>query len=243
MESAVTPYGLEGKTKKEEVAEMFDNISGRYDFLNHFLSMGIDKLWRRKAVKMISRFQPNRVLDVATGTGDFAIEIARSLPTKQIIGVDISEGMLTVGRQKVNKAGLEKRLILESGDSEQLRFENDYFDAITVAFGVRNFEHLETGLAEMYRVLKPASPLAIIEFSKPEKFPFKQLYFFYFKNILPLMGRLVSKDPRAYTYLPESVEVFPYGSRFESILQATGFRHTKVHRLTFGIASIYLAVK
>jgi demethylmenaquinone methyltransferase/2-methoxy-6-polyprenyl-1,4-benzoquinol methylase len=241
--TSVTPYAQSDKTKKEQVAEMFDNISGRYDFLNHFLSMGIDKGWRRNAVNMLKPFAPVKVLDVATGTGDFAIEIAVNLQPKEVVGVDISEGMLRVGRQKVARAGLEQNLRLESGDSENLQFETDYFDAITVAFGVRNFENLERGLAEMYRVLKPASPLTIIEFSKPERFPFKQLYFFYFKNILPLLGRLVSKDHRAYTYLPESVEAFPYGDRFAEILRKTGFRQVKVKPLTFGIASIYLAVK
>lgn len=243
MAETVTPYGLASKSKKEEVAEMFDNISEKYDFLNHLLSMGIDKGWRRKAVKMLRPFEPISVLDVATGTGDFALEIARSLKSCKVVGVDISEGMLRVGREKIEKLSMSQTVRMESGDSENLQFGTDYFDAITVAFGVRNFERLEAGLKEMYRVLKPASPLVIIEFSKPRRFPFKQIYFFYFKNILPLLGRMVSKDPRAYTYLPESVNAFPHGEQFAEILRRAGFRQVRITPLTFGIASIYLAVK
>lgn len=239
--STVKPYN-KGASKKEEVAEMFNNIAGNYDFLNHFLSMGIDVLWRKKAIKRLKSIQPKNMLDVATGTGDFAIE-ALSLNPNKITGVDISQEMLNVGIKKMKEKGHDKVIHLQLGDSENLPFENDTFDAITVSFGVRNFENLEKGLAEMQRVLKPGGKVMIIEFSKPEKFPIKQLYNFYFLNILPTIGKIVSKDARAYTYLPESVNAFPYGDQFMNILNKVGYKNCKNIPLSFGIASIYEASK
>jgi demethylmenaquinone methyltransferase/2-methoxy-6-polyprenyl-1,4-benzoquinol methylase len=235
--STVKPYN-KGASKKEEVAEMFNNIDGNYDFLNHFLSMGIDVLWRKKAIKKLQAVAPKKMLDVATGTGDFAIE-ALALKPDEIIGVDISKEMLNVGIKKMKEKGHDNVIHLQLGDSENLPFENNTFDAITVSFGVRNFENLEKGLAEMYRVLKPGGKVMIIEFSKPEKFPIKQLYNFYFLNILPTIGKIVSKDSRAYTYLPESVNAFPYGQRFMDVLNKVGYKNPKNIPLTFGIASIY----
>lgn len=237
----VKPYSQEG-SKKEQVAEMFDNISARYDFLNHLLSLNIDKLWRKKAVKLIKPYQPKQVLDVATGTADFAIEL-RNLKPDNITGVDISAGMLEVGKTKIKKRSLDKLIHLELGDAEHMPFDDDHFEAITVAFGVRNFENLRNGLKEIHRVLKPGYPLAVLEFSKPRSFPWKQLYNFYFIAILPMIGKLVSKDSRAYTYLPESVKVFPEGKEFIDILSEVGYRNIKEYRLTFGISTIYLAEK
>lgn len=238
----VTPYKKADQSKKEQVAEMFDNISANYDFLNHFLSLGIDILWRKRAIGLLKAYQPKKILDIATGTGDFALE-AVSLRPEKIIGVDISRDMVGVGQVKVRKKGLDDKVELTYGDSENLQFEDNSFDAITVSFGVRNFENLEKGLTEMHRVLKPGKAAAIIEFSKPSNFPIKQLYFFYFKTILPVLGKLVSKDPRAYTYLPESVDAFPYGNEFLGILKKVGYTKCQSIPLTFGIASIYLAEK
>lgn len=239
---AVTPYNKEGEGKKQQVASMFNNIAANYDFLNHFLSMGIDILWRKKAIRLLKPFQPKVMLDVATGTADFAIEAINLNPDK-VVGCDISSEMLAVGQKKIEKKNLDNKITLQLGDSENLPFETNTFDAITVAFGVRNYENLEAGLAEMLRVLKPGGHIAIIEFSKPEKFPIKQLYNFYFLNILPTIGKLVSKDSRAYTYLPESVNAFPYGNAFLSILSKLGYKEAKDIPLTFGIASIYFASK
>lgn len=240
----VLPYKDQNKGKKEQVATMFDNISPRYDLLNHLLSLGIDVLWRKKAIRLLRKRQPAPVslLDVATGTGDFALE-ALSLHPKKIIGVDISAGMLEVGRQKIAKRGLGNRIELLQADSENLPFEDNMFDAVIVAFGVRNFENLQKGLKEMNRVLKPGGAVAILEFSKPRTFPFRQAYNFYFKHILPRVGRLVSKDQSAYTYLPESVQAFPDGNEFLKILEATGYTKTAWKPLTFGISAIYLASK
>lgn len=221
---------------------MFDSISKRYDFLNHFLSLGIDIIWRKKAISELKNDHPKLILDIATGTGDFAIE-ALSLDPDKIIGVDISEGMLDMGRKKLSKKRLNEKIELRSGDSEGLQFEDNHFDAVIVAFGVRNFEHLEEGLTDMYRVLKPGGKVVVLEFSKPTKFPMKQLYGFYFKYILPIIGRLVSKDTTAYTYLPESVDQFPDGNRFTNILKQIGFNQTKFRPLTFGISSIYTGIK
>ncbi|MCX2742840.1 bifunctional demethylmenaquinone methyltransferase/2-methoxy-6-polyprenyl-1,4-benzoquinol methylase UbiE [Mangrovivirga sp. M17] len=239
----VVPYKNKEEGKKKQVADMFNSISKKYDFLNHFLSLGIDILWRKKAVKQLKPYQPEVILDIATGTGDFAIEAAKGLPAKEIIGVDISEGMLEVGKDKMKEKGLNDLITMELGDSENLRFEDNKFDAVIVAFGVRNFENLEAGLSEMYRVLKPGGRLSIIEFSQPEKFPFKQSYNFYFKYILPSIGKIVSKDNAAYTYLPESVEVFPYGKKFVNILEQLNYKQAKCQPLTFGISSIYTATK
>ncbi len=222
----VLPYKDKKSGKKQQVADMFDNISPRYDFLNHFLSLGIDIRWRKKAIKLLKEIQPKKILDIATGTGDFAIE-SLSLNPDKVIGVDISEGMLSVGREKLKKRKLDAKITLQSGDSEDLPFEDNMFDAIIVAFGVRNFENLEKGLAEMYRVVRPGGKVVILEFSKPKRFPFKQLYNFYFKNILPTIGKTISKDNSAYTYLPESVKSFPDGAVFTSILDKLGFKNTE----------------
>lgn len=241
MAQEVTPYHSE-KSKKEQVAEMFDNIAGNYDFLNHFLSLGIDILWRKKAVRLLSKRKPKQILDVATGTGDFALE-SLSLNPDKVVGVDISKDMVSVGQKKVVKKGLKDKVELVYGDSENLQFEDHTFDAITVAFGVRNFEDLDKGLSEMLRVLKPGGQIAVIEFSKPENFPIKQIYNFYFKNILPGLGKMISKDARAYTYLPESVDAFPYGKTFLDRMHEVGYTKAQCIPLTFGIASIYLAEK
>jgi len=238
----VVPYKEGDKTKKEQVADMFNNISHRYDFLNHTLSLGIDILWRKKAIRMLKPYAPQTVLDIATGTGDFALEAARLNP-KKIIGVDISEGMLEVGRQKMIKKGKADLIDLRFGDSENLDFDDNNFDVLTVAFGVRNFENLKKGLAEMFRVTNDGGHVMIIEFSKPAKFPIKQLYNFYFNVILPKVGKLVSKDNAAYQYLPESVAAFPDGQAFLKILNKVGYKEAKCIPLTFGISSIYWARK
>jgi demethylmenaquinone methyltransferase/2-methoxy-6-polyprenyl-1,4-benzoquinol methylase len=238
----VVPYKEKDQGKKEQVAEMFNNISKRYDLLNHVLSMGIDILWRKKAVRMLKPFSPKVILDIATGTGDFAIESSNLNPTK-IYGVDISEGMLDVGKKKIEKKKLTNVIEMQLGDSEKLSFEDNFFDAVTVAFGVRNYENLKLGLSEMFRVMKPGGHVVIIEFSKPSKFPVKQLYNFYFKAILPLIGKMVSKDKSAYEYLPESVSAFPYGQKFVDIMKDVGFTETKAIPLTLGISSIYWGSK
>lgn len=238
----VLPYKDKSDAKKKQVAEMFDSISGKYDFLNHFLSLGIDIRWRKKAIKMLADLNPKQILDIATGTGDFAIESLKLNPDK-VIGVDISEGMLNVGRVKMKKRGYADIIDMQSGDSENLHFDDNKFDAVIVAFGVRNFENLEKGLSEMNRVLRPGGRAIILEFSKPTVFPFKQLYNFYFRWILPKIGKVVSKDNAAYTYLPESVNEFPYGDDFLKILEKTGYKNTKCKPLTLGISSIYVGEK
>ena len=238
----VVPYKEDRSGKKAQVARMFDSISGNYDFLNHFLSAGIDIRWRRKAIKLLADGNPKLILDVATGTGDFAVE-ALSLHPDKVIGVDISEGMLAVGRKKMKERGFDPKIELMSGDSENLPFEENKFDAVIVAFGVRNFENLEKGLAEMRRVLKPGGRMVVLEFSKPKMFPVKQLYNFYFRFILPKIGKLVSRDPAAYTYLPESVEAFPDGDKFIHILDQLGFKNTACKPLTLGISSLYTGIK
>jgi demethylmenaquinone methyltransferase/2-methoxy-6-polyprenyl-1,4-benzoquinol methylase len=238
----VVPYKNKQSGKKEQVAEMFNNISGNYDFLNHFLSLGIDIVWRKKAIKLLKKEEPKTILDVATGTADFAIQ-SMSLKPEKVIGVDISDGMLDQGRIKIREKGLEKIIELQNGDSEDLPFEDNYFDAVIVAFGVRNFENLELGLSNILRVLKKGGRLVVLEFSKPKSFPMKQLFGFYFKNILPLLGKLVSKDNAAYTYLPESVEAFPEGEDFNVIMRKLGFEKVKDIPLTFGISSIYTGLK
>lgn len=239
---AVIPYKDKQGSKKEQVANMFDNISSKYDFLNHFLSLGIDISWRKKAIKLLKKDQPKQILDIATGTGDFAIEALVLNPDK-VTGVDISEGMLAVGREKMKKRNLSDKIELLSGDSEALQFEDNKFDAVIVSFGVRNFENLEKGLADMYRVLRPGGKTVILEFSKPKSFPFKQLYSFYFKWILPKIGNTISKDQAAYTYLPESVRQFPDGQDFLQILKKVGFKDTQCKPLTLGISSIYTGTK
>ena len=221
---------------------MFNNISRRYDFLNHFLSLGIDRGWRRKAINILRPLKPQSILDVATGTGDFAVQ-AMSLKPQKVVGVDISEGMLDVGKKKIIAKGLSNVVSLQYGDSENLPFGDNSFDAITVGFGVRIFEDLRRGLGEMYRVLKPGGKAVILEFSRPKSFPFKQVYNFYFSFILPRIGKMVSKDDSAYTYLPKSVEAFPDGEDFLRILQDVGFKQNQCRSLTFGVSSIYTGTK
>lgn len=239
---SVVPYKDAQADKKSQVAQMFNSIAGKYDFLNHFLSAGIDIYWRKQAVKVMAQNKPALLLDIATGTGDFAIEALRLNPQK-IIGIDISEGMLAVGQEKLKKKNLTDKIELQLGDSENLAFASNTFDGTMAAFGVRNFENLPQGLSEMYRVLKPGGRIVVLEFSKPRAFPFKQVYNFYFKNILPVFGKLISKDQSAYTYLPESVQAFPDGQEFINILQQVGFKNTQWHSLTFGISSIYTGLK
>ena len=239
----LTPYKNSSSGKKEQVALMFNNIARRYDFLNHFLSLGIDKIWRRKTIKSLKGISENPViLDVASGTGDLAIS-ALQLNPKQIIGIDISEEMLNVGIKKIQKKGYSRLIKLQKGDSENIEFENDFFNGITVAFGVRNFENLQKGLSEMYRVLKPKGKVAILEFSKPAKFPVKQIYNFYFNKILPFIGKLISNDNSAYTYLPESVNQFPEKDEFIAELKKIGFKKCNFKLVSFGIATIYSAEK
>lgn len=240
-DSNVKPYNTDN-SKKEEVAEMFNNISPKYDFLNHLLSLGIDHLWRRKAIRMLKKEAPKRVIDLATGTGDFALA-ALKLNPDEIIGVDISEGMLEEGRRKVKKRGKEDIISMILGDSENLPFEDNEFDALTVGFGVRNYENLEKGLSDMLRVIKPGGTAIILEFSKPKKFPVKQFFGFYSKFIIPTIGKMVSKDNAAYEYLPESVTAFPEGEEFMDILRKVGYKNPTATLVSGGIATIYKAVK
>ena len=240
--SIVKPYNSGDASKKEEVAEMFDNISKRYDFLNHFLSLGIDKLWRRKAVRQLKDLRPKRILDLATGTGDFAIA-ALKLNPDEVVGVDISQGMLDMGIQKMKKRGHDKIVKMQLADSEKLPFEDASFDALTVGFGVRNYENLEKGLSDMLRILRPGGKAVILDFSKPKKFPIKQVFGFYSKRVIPFLGKLISKDKRAYAYLPESVEAFPEGTDFETIMTKLGYKEVNSILLSGGIATIYMGLK
>lgn len=232
----VTPYSPEG-SKREQVERMFDNISPKYDLLNRLFSLGIDQGWRRKVVRLLGQEPVERLLDVATGTADLAILGATR--AKQVTGVDISEGMLAHGRTKVERKGLTQRVVLQRADSAALPFADGTFDAVTVAFGVRNFEHLEQGLREMARVLRPNGRIFVLEFSKPTKAPMKQLFRFYFHRVMPTIGRTVSKDSAAYTYLPKSVDAFPEGQAFLEIMARAGFREVKAEPLTGGIATLY----
>ncbi|MGC5746744.1 bifunctional demethylmenaquinone methyltransferase/2-methoxy-6-polyprenyl-1,4-benzoquinol methylase UbiE [Chryseobacterium sp. NFX27] len=236
----VTPYNSEA-TKKSQVEDMFDNIAPKYDLLNHVLSMKIDVLWRNTLVKMMKKDNPQEVLDVATGTGDLAITIEKGTNAK-VIGLDLSQQMLNVGVIKIKKLKLDGKISMQKGDAENLPFEDNRFDAVSVAFGVRNFENLTKGLAELRRVVKDNKSVYILEFSKVEGFlgPF---YMFYFRNILPAIGRLVSKDNRAYTYLPDSVNAFPFGEKMKQILLDTGFKKVEYKKLSLGIATIYKATK
>jgi len=228
--------------KKEYVRNMFNSIAKRYDFLNHFLSMNIDYLWRKKVISLLKPYHPQTILDVATGTADLAIQ-ASLLKPKQIIGIDISEEMLKIGQKKLSDKNKECIIQLINADAENMPFENDSFDACTVAFGVRNFEDLKQGLSEMHRVLKSNGKVVILEFSKPSDFPVKQIYGFYFKTILPFVGKLVSKSDDAYIYLPDSVSKFPTSENFILLLKEVGFKEISAHQLSFGIASIYFGVK
>ena len=238
----VVPYKNQNKGKKEQVADMFNSISHKYDFLNHLLSGGIDIIWMRKAIKLLKNKGIKKVLDIATGTGDFAIEALKINPDK-IVGVDISEGMLAFGKEKIKKMGLEKTIQLQKGDSEKLPFSDNSFDAVIVSFGVRNFENLQKGLTDMFRVTKPGGYCLILEFSNPRKFPMKQLYTFYSKYCLPFLGKMISKDPSAYTYLPESIKAFPSGNDFIDVMEKCGFVNCKQIPLSARIATIYIGHK
>lgn len=238
---SVTPYSNSNDSKKNQVSAMFNNIAHKYDFLNHFLSLGIDRYWRKKAIQKLRTSQPKFILDIATGTGDLAIE-ALKLNPENIIGIDISEEMLAYGQKKLIGKGITS-INLQKADSENLPFETNTFDAITVGFGVRNFENLELGLTEMFRVLKPNGKVIILEFSKPETFPFAQLYQWYFNKILPLIGKLFSKDNDAYDYLYKSVQAFPSKDKFIQILETIGYQNCSQKSLTIGIVSIYMAEK
>jgi demethylmenaquinone methyltransferase/2-methoxy-6-polyprenyl-1,4-benzoquinol methylase len=237
----VKPYNT-NRSKKEEVAEMFNNIAVKYDFLNHFLSLGIDHIWRYKAINELKQIEPKRILDLATGTGDFAIAALRLKP-EQIIGMDISAGMLEVGKTKMLKKKYNHIIDMRLGDSENLPFEDNYFDALTVGFGVRNYENLEKGLSEMLRVVRPGGKLVILEFSKPKKFPIKQVFTFYSKYFIPFFGKRISKDEKAYAYLPESVAAFPEGKAFEDVLKKLQYQNVKSKLVSGGIATIYSGTK
>jgi demethylmenaquinone methyltransferase/2-methoxy-6-polyprenyl-1,4-benzoquinol methylase len=228
--------------KKEQVRSMFNKIAWRYDLLNHLLSLNIDKIWRRKLVKMLSQKKPDSILDVATGTGDLAIAASRIKP-KEIIGIDIADEMLVIGRKKITEKGLDKMITLQTADSENIPYPSERFEATMVAFGVRNFENLDLGLSEMYRILKKNGIIYVLEFSIPTNKMFRPFYFFYFKNILPLIGKMVSKDTAAYTYLPDSVSAFPSGKLFTERLEKAGFTKCTILSLTFGIATIYTGEK
>lgn len=242
MPKKVKPYKSSTLGKKEQVTKMFDNISSNYDDLNRVISFGIDIKWRKRVVNLLKAKKPQRILDIATGTGDLAIQLVET-GAKEIIGLDISQGMLEIGKKKVAEKELSPQIQMVIGDSEDLPFSDNHFDAITVAFGVRNFENLEKGLSEIYRVLKPKGTLAILETSIPTKFPYKQGYLIYSKYLLPNIGRLFSKDRSAYSYLSESAAAFPYGQDFNNILGKIGFIAMENKPQTFGVASIYIATK
>ena len=241
MAVAVTPYKND-LPKKEQVATMFNNIAPSYDLLNSILSFGTHILWRKKAIALLKKEHPLSILDIATGTADLAIEALKLNPEK-VVGVDISEGMLKLGKEKLIKRGLEKKIELLQGDSENLPFDANSFDAVTVAFGVRNFENLEKGLKNIFKVLKPGGTLVVLEFSKPQNFIVKKIYNFYFNRITPFVGRLFSKDRSAYSYLPESVNAFPDGNEFTAIMNTIGFSGSRFYSLTFNIANIYTGKK
>lgn len=240
--SKIKPYKNSNLGKKEQVTKMFDTISGDYDGLNRVISFGIDIKWRKKVVKIVKETNPDTILDIATGTGDLAINLTETNATK-IVGLDISSGMLEIGKEKILRKALESKIDMVLGDSENMPFDDNSFDAITVAFGVRNFETLDNGLKEIYRVLKPNGTFVILETSMPTKFPYLQGYKFYTKNILPLIGKLFSKDRSAYKYLCESASVFPYGEALNNILRKIGFINVEDFPQTFGVATIYKSSK
>lgn len=239
----IVPNSSSALTKKEQVAEMFNSIAFRYDFLNRFLSAGIDVSWRKKAIKQLKDIRPQRILDVATGTADVALLTYKMLQPHRITGIDISEGMLELGRKKIEKAGWQKHIVLQAGDSEALQFEDNTFDAITVAFGVRNFQNLDKGLKEMLRVLKPGGKLVVLEFSKPKQTAFKGLYKLYMNIIAPGFGKMFAKNKDAYQYLNASVQAFPEGQQFLNIMHEAGFTQTYLKTLTLGICTIYCGKK
>lgn len=243
MEKKITPYKDSELGKKKQVEQMFDAISGNYDGLNRIISLGSDVKWRKKVIALVADKNPQNILDIATGTGDLAIQFAQRTSTAQIVGLDLSEGMLSVARIKVEGKPISEKIEFVQGDSEALPFDEGHFDAITVSFGIRNFENLEKGLSEIYRVLKKGGIFVILETSVPTKFPFKQGYHLYTKNILPLVGRLFSKDKVAYGYLSESAANFPFGPALNNILRQIGFNEVKNMPQTFGVATIYTATK
>lgn len=242
MADQINPYKDSNLGKKQQVEQMFDTISGNYDSLNRMISLGTDQGWRRKVLKMVSDTNPESILDIATGTGDLAILLSKS-NAKRIVGLDLSAGMLEVGKSKVSALGLQNKIEMIQGDSENLPFQDNTFDAITVAFGIRNFENLEKGLSEILRVLKPNGIFVILETSVPTNFPFKQGYNFYMKTFMPLMGKVFSKDQKAYEYLSESAKNFPYGEKLNAILQKVGLKNVKHNPQTMGVATIYSASK
>lgn len=238
----IKPYS-ENESKGKQVEQMFDQIAHSYDTLNHRLSWDIDKGWRRKAIKQLKPYAPKSILDVATGTGDFAILSAEMLKPDKLIGIDISEGMMDIGRNKVKQRNLDSIISFTKGDCMHLPFPDESFDAVTAAFGIRNFEDLDRGLKEMQRVLKKGGSLCIIELTSPIRFPMKQLFRIYSHTILPLYGRMISKDDKAYAYLTATIEAFPQGETMIGILKASGFSHASFKRLTFGICTMYIAKK
>jgi len=242
MDKKITPYKNSQLNKKQQVEQMFDTISGNYDGLNRVISFGIDVSWRKKVINIVEAMNPGKVLDIATGTGDLAISLAKT-GAYEIIGLDISEGMLQVGRKKIEAENLSAKIKMIQADSEALPFDDNSFDAITVAFGVRNFEHLEKGLSEIFRVLKPTGIFVVLETSVPTNFVFKQGYKFYSGTILPIIGKLFSKDKVAYSYLSESAASFPYGNKFNNILRKIGFINVEDKPQTFGVATIYTGTK
>ncbi len=242
MSEKITPYNDKNRSKKEQVTEMFDTISGNYDGLNRVISFGIDVKWRKKVVKLVGAIKPDKILDVATGTGDLAIQLSKTGASK-IVGLDISTGMLEIGRKKIASKNLDTVIEMVTGDSEHLPYEENYFDAITVSFGVRNFENLEKGLSEIYRVLRPGGIFVVLETSIPTKTPYKQGHKLYTTKVLPLIGKIFSKDRSAYSYLSESAAAFPYGEAFNNILKKIGFIDVEDTPQTFGVATIYKAKK
>ncbi|MBT8228728.1 MAG: bifunctional demethylmenaquinone methyltransferase/2-methoxy-6-polyprenyl-1,4-benzoquinol methylase UbiE [Bacteroidia bacterium] len=241
-EKIVKPY-KEESSKKVQVTNMFDKIAPKYDLLNRVLSLGIDRRWRSKAISRLNQEEHRKILDVATGTADMVLEINKQISPDEIIGLDISSEMINYGNKKIEKAGLKHLASLEVGDSEKMRFPDNYFDASTVAFGVRNFGNLEKGLSEMERILRPGGKIVILEFSRPLYFPFKQIFNIYFKYILPFIGKKTSKDKKAYNYLYESVQAFPDYEKFANILEKTGFRSVEWKPLSLGICTIYTGIK
>lgn len=242
QQEVIKPYSQEGE-KAQQVEVMFDSIAPTYDLLNHALSLGIDRGWRRKAIDSLGQFHPASILDIATGTGDFAILSAQRLSPQKVIGADISDGMMEVGRQKVRQLGLQDVISFQHQDCLNLTFPDAQFDAVTVAYGVRNFQDLDAGLREMHRVLRPGGHLLIVELATPPHFPMRQLFWLYAHVVMPLVGRIVSRDARAYTYLPATMEAFPQGEVMQGILGRAGFNHVQWHRFTFGICTMYLAQK
>ena len=243
QQETITPYSPNTADKARQVETMFDNIAPTYDRLNHRLSWNIDRYWRRKAIDRLVPHRPKTILDIATGTGDFAIQAAQAMPGATVTGADISEGMMKIGAQKVEQAGLSKQVHFQREDCMQLSFADDTFDAVTAAFGIRNFANLDRGLSEMCRVLKPGGRLVIVELTTPVRFPMRQLFHVYSHTVLPLYGRLISHDTSAYSYLTRTIEAFPQGERMMDILQKAGFAEANFQRLTFGICTLYYSTK